>query len=146
MALDSDLYTDLDRRCLDRGIHLSVVPTERRSQTKKLLLQEVIAEGPLRKRVSEDVQGRVPLLYLALCGTSSERHTEKSAHGELIRVLQRLEGWLVVEQIAPLLVENGVPVVTLHDALYVREQDAESAKAAFQQTCGRLGLEHVRLK
>ena len=50
------------------------------------------------------------------------RWLNRHDHGELIRHLQRLESWLVIENVAPKLV-GKVPFVTLHDAIYSRVGD-----------------------
>ncbi|MEQ8791515.1 MAG: hypothetical protein RIC55_34950, partial [Pirellulaceae bacterium] len=51
-------------------------------------------------------------------------------HGNLIRHLQSLEAWLVIEQVAPRLVKQ-IPIVTLHDAIFCRAGDSSAVEAAF---------------
>lgn len=63
----------------------------------------------------------------------------KDNHGRLICLLQRLESWLVVETVAPLLVDS-VPIITLHDAIFAKQSDIESVKDAFQQTFDEIGF------
>jgi hypothetical protein len=63
----------------------------------------------------------------------------KDNHGKLICLLQRLESWLVVEQVAPLLVDS-VPIVTLHDAVFCKQSDIEAVRAAFDRTFEQVGF------
>lgn len=65
-------------------------------------------------------------------------------HGLVIRMLQRLESWLVVETVSPRLVRS-VPVVTLHDAIFCRVGDEAEVVRAFEQVFDGLGF-HVGLK
>ncbi len=154
-AVDHDIYNDLVHRCMEKGVNLAVNPAKRRNRVKTLLprdrvktllLQEIIARkgnygSPFQEMFGEAYPSAVAFV----------RHVQRAGggynpHGEMIRVLQRLESRLIIEQVAPLLVERGVLVVTLHDALYVREQDAQHARATFGETCDRLGLTHIHLK
>jgi hypothetical protein len=61
------------------------------------------------------------------------KHVNRDDHGELIRTLQRLESWLVIENVAPKLVGkcNFVP---LHDAIYCKRSDLDLVRAAFEET------------
>jgi hypothetical protein len=61
-------------------------------------------------------------------------------HGELIRRLQRLEAWLVVETVAPRLVER-IPIVTLHDAIFCRQGDEGLVESGFREVFGKLEFE-----
>ena len=65
-------------------------------------------------------------------------------HAELIRALQRLESWLVVENVAPRLV-GRFPIVTLHDAIYARTGDLPAVVDAFGETFEELGVQ-LRVK
>ena len=60
-------------------------------------------------------------------------------HGTLIRFLQRLESWLVVEMIAPVLVDR-VPIVTLHDAIFCGCGDLPVLEAAFEEVFAKIGF------
>lgn len=56
----------------------------------------------------------------------------------MIRLLQQLESWLVIETVAPRLVEK-IPIVTLHDAIYGRASDVPQIEQAFKETFDSLG-------
>lgn len=60
-------------------------------------------------------------------------------HGTLIRLLQQLEAWLVIEKVAPRLVDR-IPIVTLHDAIFCRDGDETTVEAAFQETFKEIGF------
>lgn len=64
--------------------------------------------------------------------------------GELIGTLQRVESLLVVETVCPRLVRR-MPVLSLHDAVFVREQDAALARGVFDDVIAELRLP-LRLK
>ena len=59
-------------------------------------------------------------------------------HGELIRYLQRLESWLVVENVAPRLI-GRIPCVTLHDAIYGTVGELPAVEDAFGAAFGEIG-------
>lgn len=58
----------------------------------------------------------------------------------LIRLLQRLEAWLIFDQVAPRLVER-VLVLSLHDALCGRLRDLDEIEATFRGTFDELGFQ-----
>jgi hypothetical protein len=145
-AVDNDLYNDLVRRCMEREIDLGADPAARRSRAKHLMMQDILGR---RGWYHSSFQGVFEEAFPTVLRFA--RHIQKAGHGdrwhgELIRVLQRLESWLVVEQVAPVLVDRGVLVVTLHDEFYIRERDTPIARSVFADVCGRLGLEHLHLK
>lgn len=67
------------------------------------------------------------------------RRVNAKDHGTLIRFLQRMESWLVLECVAPRLVET-VPIVTLHDSIFSRASDCAVVESAFRQTFDELGF------
>ena len=66
------------------------------------------------------------------------REINRLDHGDLIRMLQRAESWLVISQVAPRLVER-LPIVTLHDAVYSAVHDLGHVEAVFQETLANMG-------
>ena len=58
------------------------------------------------------------------------RSVNRHDHGELIRHLQRLESWVVIEHVSPRLL-GRVPCITLHDAIF-------STRVACRLSNGRL--------
>lgn len=63
---------------------------------------------------------------------------ERKKRGSLICLLQRLESWLVVETIAPRILER-CPALTLHDAVFAKASDIETVKEVFSETLESLG-------
>lgn len=68
-------------------------------------------------------------------------------HQRLIQILQRLESWLVIEQVCRIFMERHPNefVITLHDAIYVRPQAKQLAVAAFETVFDDLDF-HMKLK
>jgi hypothetical protein len=67
------------------------------------------------------------------------RWVNREDHGNLIRLLQRLEAWLVIEQVAPRLVKR-CPIVTLHDVVFCRAGDLALVESAFHETFEEVGF------
>ena len=63
------------------------------------------------------------------------RAVNRDDHATLIRMLQRLESWLVVEQVCGTL---DVPVLTLHDAVYATPGAMLAVERAFTTVLGEL--------
>jgi hypothetical protein len=59
-------------------------------------------------------------------------------HAELIRHLQRLESWLVIERVSPRLL-GRVPCITLHDAIYSTRRNLPTVERAFGETFDEIG-------
>ena len=60
--------------------------------------------------------------------------------GDLIATLQSLEASLVVRAVIPVLQEQGVPCLSLHDSVWAKKGDVEKVEAAFEDVFGRLGF------
>jgi hypothetical protein len=67
------------------------------------------------------------------------RAINRDDHAELIRLLQRLESWLVIHQAAPRLI-GRIPIVTLHDAIYCQRQNVQTVACAFGEVFEDLGF------
>ena len=107
-----------------------------------------LGRTPAKKRFLVDVlaqRGRYPsLVGDAFCRAFPEvysfiRRVNYKDHGELIRRLQRLESWLVVEQVAPKLV-GRVPVLTLHDAIFSTGRGLPVVEQAFGDVFDDIGF------
>jgi hypothetical protein len=61
-------------------------------------------------------------------------------HGELIRMLQRLESWLVIETVAPKLLAKRVPTISLHDAIYSQRRSVAQVADAFVEVFRELDV------
>ena len=66
------------------------------------------------------------------------RAVNRHEHGELVRRLQRLESWLVVERVAPRLT-GRVPCLTLHDAIYSTQGSLAAVENAFAEVFDAIG-------
>jgi len=131
LVCEGDLYDDLVRRCAVENVPL---PDDPRESVKKALLRDVIAKRGAYPCVFEDVFRRAfPSVYRFV------RCVNRDDHRELVRILQRLESWLVVETVAPLFVDR-IPILTLHDAIYARARDVGLVQEVFTQTFQRLGF------
>ncbi len=137
LVLDGDLWEELIRLCHAHGIPLP--GDEERDEVKLLTLRDVIAKKGIYPSAFEDMfQREFPSVYRFI------RWANNDHRATLIRVLQRFESWLVIENVAPRLVERR-PIITLHDAIYSREQDRGLVYEAFQDTFEDLDLK-LRLK
>jgi hypothetical protein len=68
------------------------------------------------------------------------RAVNREDHAELIRRLQRLESWLVIEQqVAPLLI-GRVPFITLHDAIFSTLPALGAVEEAFNDAFDDIGF------
>jgi len=108
-----------------------------RERVKIGFLRDVLAKrGCYPSTVEQAFREAFPSVY------SFIRAVNRRDHGELIRHLQRLESWLVVEQVAPRLI-GRVPCLTLHDAIYSTMRSLPTVEEAFAETFEALG---IRLK
>jgi len=106
---------------------------------KLAFLRDVLAKrGSYPSRVEQAFRMLFPGVHAFI------RAVNRRDHGELIRHLQRLESWLVVEQVAPRLV-GRVPCVTLHDAIYSTLRSLTAVEATFEEVFDEIGI-HLKLK
>ena len=104
-----------------------------RELVKKRFLIDVLAKrGRYPSDVERAFRAEFPTVHRAI------RYVNRDDHGELIRLLQRMEAWLVIEQVSPRLV-GRVPVVTLHDAIYSTGDGLRAVEAAFRETFDAIG-------
>jgi hypothetical protein len=110
-----------------------------RNCVKLAFLRDVLAKrGSYPSRVEQAFRMLFPGVHAFI------RAVNRRDHGELIRHLQRLESWLVVEQVAPRLV-GRVPCVTLHDAIYSTLRSLTAVEATFEEVFDEIGI-HLKLK
>ncbi len=105
-----------------------------RRKVKKRVLVDVLAKGKeypseVEKRFRQDF----PSVYRAI------RTINRGDHSTLIRHLQRMESWLVIENVAPRLL-GRCPFVTLHDGIYSGVAELPAVEAAFHDTFQELGF------
>lgn len=105
-----------------------------RDRVKRSFLRDVLAKrGHYPSPVEEAFRLAFPDVLAFI------RAVNRRDHGDLIRVLQRLESWLVVEQVAPRLV-GRVPCVTLHDAIYSTQRSLPDVETAFNDVFNEIGV------
>jgi len=106
-----------------------------RDAVKLAILRDVLAKrGRYPSAVESAFRAAFPTVYRII------RAVNRDDHGELIRLLQRAESWLVIEQVAPRLI-GKVPIVTLHDAVFSRRRDVREVAAGFRKVFDELGFE-----
>jgi hypothetical protein len=134
IALKGDIYSRIIADCTTAGVALPDAPEAARDRVKVLLMRDVLAKKKPYPSPFEDVfQQTFPSVHRFVQWINRENHAE------LIRTLQRLESWLVVENVAPRLV-GRFPIVTLHNAIYARIEDLPAVVDGFDETFAELGL------
>jgi hypothetical protein len=126
LVSSGEFYAELSR--------LAGVPVDGDSGAKHRFLVDVLARkgrymSGVREVFSTEFPGVARLVELV------------NSHGycTLIRLLQRLESWLVIETVAPRLVCD-VPIVTLHDAVCGRVDDLDHVMGAFSAVFDEIGF------
>ena len=105
-----------------------------RDEVKRLFMRDILAKKGNYPSQFEDVfRERFPVVHACI------RQFNKGNHAALINHLQRLESWLVVEQVAPRLLGH-VPVVTLHDSIYTTADGIVAVEAAFDEVFDEQGF------
>ena len=105
-----------------------------RPTVKRRFLVDVLAkDGWYPSEVEQVFRTAFPSVFHVV------REVNRANHANLIRLLQRLEAWLVIETVAPRLVES-VPIVTLHDCIFARIRDLPLVEAAFRETFEEMGF------
>ncbi len=105
-----------------------------RNTVKLAFLRDVLAKrGHYPSKVEQMFRREFPSVYQFI------RAINREDHGELIRRLQRLESWLVVETVAPRLV-GRVPILTLHDSLYSTRCCLAAVEEAFNEVFDAIGF------
>lgn len=116
------LYEELAEKC-DRD----------REFVKRRFIVDVLAKrGRYPSRVENVFRGLFPEVWRAV------REINRDSHCNLIRMLQRLESWLVIERVSPELVDR-VPIVTLHDAVFSRRGDLGIVEDVFTEVLEDIG-------
>ena len=110
------------------------VPGVSRDDLKLAFIRDVLAKGG---RYPSDVENwfcsAFPGIYAYIRAVNSR------SHAALIRALQEAEAWLVIDRVAPKLVAS-VPILTLHDAIYVAHSALDMVEAAFRETFDEIGF------
>jgi len=106
-----------------------------RSSVKKRFLVDVLAKrGRYPSSVERAFRAEFPSVYRIV------RAINRDDHAAAIRLLQRLESWLVIEQVAPQLL-GRIRFVTLHDAIYSRADELATVEGAFRAVFESIGFD-----
>ncbi len=107
-----------------------------RDSVKLAVMQEVLAKrGRYPSSAFEKAfRTAFPTVYQII------RTVNRDDHGTLIRLLQRAESWLVIEQVVPRLL-GRIPIMTLHDAIYSKRPDTPKVAGAFREVFDELGFQ-----
>lgn len=130
---DAALFADL---ACSGGLYeqlMSVSGLDRDTVKLRLLVDVLAKRGRYPSAVESAFRKLFPSVYRSI------KRTNRDDHGELIRQLQRMESWLVVETVAPRLV-GRIPVVTLHDAIYSRRPDVGTVVDVFKDVFDEIGF------
>jgi hypothetical protein len=131
LVLDGSLYDNLISLCSEADIVLAL---PERDSVKKAVLRDLLAKlGTYPCRFEDVFRTAFPSVHRFV------RWVNRDDHATLIRLLQRFESWLVIENVAPRLV-GRIPILTLHDAIYSRVRDIELVEEAFAETFRDLGI------
>jgi len=131
LVRDGSLYDKLVSLCSGAGI---VLAAPERDSVKRAVLRDFLAKRGSYPCPFEDMfKTAFPSVHRFV------RWVNRDDHATLIRLLQRFESWLVIENVAPRLVDH-IPILTLHDAIYSRVRDIQVVQDAFAQTFRDLGF------
>jgi len=123
LACGGSLY---DRLMADTGLD--------RTSVKLGLLRDVLAKrGKYPSVVETTFRREFPSVYRVI------RAVNRQDHGELIRLLQHTESWLVIGLVAPRLL-GRVRITTLHDAIFSQRQSIARVADCFRDVFRELGV------
>ncbi len=104
------------------------------ADAKRRFLVDVLAKG---RKYPSDVEDAFRACFPSLWHFI--KRINANDHGTLIRILQRMEAWLVIETVAPRLM-GRIPIVTLHDAIFCGCDDIPVLEAVFEEVFGEIGF------
>ena len=90
-------------------------------------------KGKYPSEVEQVFRAEFPTVFQFIRGVNADDHSE------LIRLLQQMESWLIIDQVSPRLIDR-TSVVTLHDAIYASRHDLPTVEDVFEDTFARLGF------
>jgi hypothetical protein len=136
--IDCDEYVNL---ALSGGLYehlMSLTGMDRAIVKERFIIDVLAKKGWYKSEVERVFREEFPDVHAVI------RHINRDDHGTLIRFLQRMESWLVIEKVSPRLV-GRTPFVTLHDAIFAPQETLDEVDNAFQQTFAEIGFS-LRLK
>lgn len=106
-----------------------------RKQAKQRLLVDVLAKrGGYPSSFENAFRAAYPSVHAAI------RKINDSDHCSLIRLLQTAEAWLIIDQVCPLLLGEGIRCVTLHDCVFSQVGMLDRVEMAFEDTFANIGF------
>ena len=143
-VLDGRLYEVLLEECHSRGLSLDRSALKRRFLCDVVAKRNANASGAEYPSVVEDAfRALFPTVY-SLIRAINKNGRE---HANLIRILQRLESWLVLEQVCGRLADRHPEtfLISLHDAIYCIDKDVPLIRATFREVFEDLDF-HMTVK
>jgi hypothetical protein len=117
-----DLYRDVVLTDDFYGVLSDVAGVDRSSAKKRFLVDVLAKDGDYPSVVEDAFRREFPDIHGFI------QAINRCDHATLIRMLQRLESWLVVEQVCGSL---DVPAITLHDAVFATIATMPTVERAF---------------
>ena len=139
LVQEGRLYDELQDRLESHGI---VMPRE---VLKRKFLCDVLAKKKASRRGAEypsPVEDAFREVFPTVYRFVREFNRDGWEHANLIRELQRQESQFVIEMVAADLMARHPTmfIITLHDAIYVREVDLPKVVEAFKRAFERIGF------
>ncbi len=133
LSIDGVFYEMLLDLCRRRDVKMPEGDLARGWVKKRLFVDVLICAGEYPSSFAMVFRERFPSV------SNFIRAANAGYRGMIISALQAMEAALVIQNVAPKLVER-VPVITLHDAIYCRERDRTLVRDAFAETFEELGF------
>jgi len=106
-----------------------------REQAKKRFLVDVVAKrGGYPSSFEDAFREAYPTVHGAI------RRINYKNHCSLIRLLQSVEAWLVIDLVCPRLISAGVLCLTIHDSVYAQERMLGEVESAFREAFDEIGF------
>lgn len=132
-ASDAALFADLACSGSLYEQLMALTNLDRDSVKLRFLVDILAKRGTYPSQVEHAFRSAFPSVYRII------KSVNRDDHGELIRRLQRMESWLVVETVAPRLV-GRIPLLTLHDAVFSASRNVTTVAEAFDSVFNELGF------
>jgi hypothetical protein len=106
-----------------------------REFAKHRFLVDVLAKhGSYPSAIEDEFRRAFPTVY-AIVG-----EINGGDHCTLIRWLQSVEAWLVIDMVCARLIRDEIPVVTIHDSVFTQMGLIERVEAAFEEVFDAIGF------
>lgn len=106
-----------------------------REFAKHRVLVDVLAKhGSYPSAIEDEFRRAFPTVYAIV------REINGGDHCTLIRWLQSVEAWLVIDMVCARLIRDEIPVVTIHDSVFTQMGLIERVEAAFEEVFDDIGF------